>query len=435
MLNKQWKLFVVLLVALSLIGAACGAGDDAETTTTTEATTTTTAAATTTTEATTTTIAPQASLLVWADETRENAVKAAGALFTAETGIDVNYEFVGSGDMREQMSQKAPVGEGPDIFIGAHDWLGEMVSSGLVSPIDIGAKATDFYDLGLDSFTLGGDLYGLPYTIEQLGLFRNTDLVPDEPASYDDLLASCDGLGADVLCLGVPQGDAYANQAFIKGFGGYIFGYDAGFDAEDVGLDVEGAIAGAEWLDSQVKAGVLDAAIGWDEMRDFFNQGKLAYMWDGPWQVPAANDAGINYAVTPFPEIEAGVNPAPFIGVQGFMINAYSENQLLAQTFVVDYLSSTEVMYAIYEAGGRGPAQKAAFEQAKADFPSIAGFTPVEGDPSAAMPNIPEMNAVWGALGDAITLIYQQGYTGDVADAAAAMATAAEQVRTTIAGG
>ena len=435
MLNRQWKLFVVLLVALSLIAAACGAGDDAETTTTTEATTTTTAAPTATTEATTTTIAPQASLLVWADETREDAVKAAAGKFTAETGIDVNYEFVGSGDMREQMSQEAPVGEGPDVFIGAHDWIGEMVSSGLVVPIDIGGKASGFYDLALDSFTIEGDLYGLPYTIEQLGLFRNTDLVADEPATYDELLASCDGLAADVTCLGVPQGDAYANQAFIKGFGGYIFGYDAGFDSTDVGLDVDGAVAGAEWLDQQIKDGVLNAAIGWDEMRDFFNQGKLAYMWDGPWQVGGATDAGVNFAVSEFPEIEAGVNPAPFIGVQGFMINAYSENQLLAQTFVVDYLSSTDVMYAIYEAGGRGPAEKAAYTQAVADFPSLAGFTPVEGDASAAMPNIPEMNAVWGALGDAITVIYQQGYTDDVADAAAAMATAAEQVRTTIAGG
>ena len=30
-----------------------------------------------------------------------------------------------------------PAGEGPDIIIGAHDWLGELVTNGLLAPIDL----------------------------------------------------------------------------------------------------------------------------------------------------------------------------------------------------------------------------------------------------------------------------------------------------------
>jgi maltose-binding protein MalE len=436
------------VLAFALIAAACGDDDAADDTTTTAATTTTTtttttAAPETTTaapeetttaapEETTTTI-PEGALVIWADETRKEPVEAAAAKFTADTGIPVVYQFEGFGNLKDEINQKGPIGEGPDIFIGAHDWIGELVGNGVLEPIDLGAKSGEFYDIATASFTLDGNLYGLPYAIEALGLFRNTDLVPDEPATYADLVASCEGLAEDVTCLGVAAGDAYANQAFIKGFGGYIFGYDAGFDATDVGLDSAGAVEGATWLNDQVVAGVLDAAVGWDQQRDLFNQGKLAYMWDGPWQIPAVTDAGVNYATSAFPTID-GNDPAPFIGVQGFMINSFSENKLAAQTLLVDYLTDEQTMFDIYKAGGRGPAHQGAFALAVADLPIIEGFTPVEGDPSAAMPNIPEMGNVWGALGNAITVIYNQTYEGEVSDAAAAMASAATAVRDAIAG-
>ena len=51
------------------------------------------------------------------------------------------------------------------------------------------------------------------------------------------------------------------------------------------------------------------------------------------------------------------------------------------------------------------------------------------------MPNIPEVNAMWGALGEAISTIYNQTYDETVTDARAAFMRAAETVRNTIAEG
>ncbi|MBU1866816.1 MAG: hypothetical protein KKE89_10405, partial [Actinobacteria bacterium] len=62
-------------------------------------------------------------------------------------------------------------------------------------------------------------------------------------------------------------------------------------------------------------------------------------------------------------------------------------------------------------------------------------FSPVEEDPIKAMPNIPEVSAMWGALGEAIATIYNQTYTDEVPDARAAFQRAADAVRATIAGG
>jgi maltose-binding protein MalE len=53
----------------------------------------------------------------------------------------------------------------------------------------------------------------------------------------------------------------------------------------------------------------------------------------GPWALDRIRASGVPYAVAPFfPD-----DGAPFLGVQGFMINAFSENILLAQTFLTEY--------------------------------------------------------------------------------------------------
>jgi maltose-binding protein MalE len=57
-------------------------------------------------------------------------------------------------DIRTPMITAAPAGECPDIFIGVHDWLGALVESGLVAPIDLGDKKDQFVPMSLDALHL-----------------------------------------------------------------------------------------------------------------------------------------------------------------------------------------------------------------------------------------------------------------------------------------
>ena len=92
-------------------------------------------------------------------------------------------------DIRSQVIIAVPAGQGPDIYIGVHDWLGALVNSGLVAPIDLGDKAAEFVPSTLEAFTYtDGKLYGVPYATENLGLFYNTDLVTKVPTTWDELL-------------------------------------------------------------------------------------------------------------------------------------------------------------------------------------------------------------------------------------------------------
>jgi maltose-binding protein MalE len=419
-----------LLAVLVLVIAACGGGGAA--TTTTAAPGTTAAPEPTTTAAPATTAGPAIELLIWADEQRTPVVQEVAAAFTEATGVVVTVETKEFGDIRDQMVELGPAGEGADIFVGAHDWTGQVAVSGVAAPIDLGAKAADFEQVAIDAFSYGGSLYAVPFATEAIALYYNTDLVPEPPATFEEIADICAGLPDISNCVGVPGGgdapDAYHNYPFVSALGGYIFAYDAatGYDPTDVGLDSEGAIAGVTFLQEQVEAGVIGPVNG-DTAKALFLEGTEPFFLSGPWQIGdfSAQDT-VNWSVTKIPTIQ-GNAPAPFVGAQGFFLSAFSENTVVAQSFLLDYIATQEAQQALYDADPRNPAFTAVLETL-ADDPIASTFaaSAADGNP---MPNIAEMGAVWAPLGENLQLVRNSEL-----DAAEAMATAAELVRTAVAG-
>lgn len=422
--------WVAMLVAFALVVAACG-GDDAavddETTTTTESVETTTTAAPETT--TTTEAAPEIEILVWADENRAAVVEEVAPAFTEATGVVVNVELVDFGQIRDQVGVAGPAGEGPDLFVGASDWVGELATNGILEPIEAGAWSAPFTEASLNAMTFDGNLYGVPYAVEAIALYYNTDLVAEAPETFDDLIAACEA--DDVTaCLGVPGAgdgpDAYHNYPFISAQGGYIFGFEDGsYDPTDVGLDSEGAIAGAEFADQLAESGVLGAT-NYDEAKNLFTTGQQPFWITGPWELGDSDGWEVNWSVAKIPTMNGGT-PQPFIGVQGFFLSAFSENQLVAQSFLFDYIASAEGQLALFEADQRPPVHEDVIA-AIADDPILLAFGESAAD-GVPIPNIPEMSNVWGALGDNFQLLRN----GEV-EPVAAMETAAETVRAAIEG-
>lgn len=427
MIRMRW---MALLAVFAMILAACGGGDGAseESTTTTAAPETTTTAAP---ETTTTTAAEPVELLIWADEQRTAVIEAIAPAFTEATGVEVRVQTVDFGGIRDQVGVAGPAGEGPDIFAGAHDWTGELAADGTIAAIDLGAKSADFFDVALNAFNFEGQLFAVPYALEAVALYYNTDLVPDAPATFEELAGLCEAAGTEA-CVGIPGGgdgaDAYHNYPFVSAFGGYIFAYDpaTGYDPSDVGLDSADAVAGIQFLAEQVEAGVIEST-NYDNAKNLFLEGQAPFWITGPWE--RANLEGqdaVNWAVTTLPTI-GGNTPAPFVGSQGFFLSAFSENALIAQSFLLDFIATQDVQQALYDADPRGPAFMAVADGLSSD-PIAQAFaaSAATGNP---MPNIPQMGSVWGPLGDNILLVRN----GDLS-AAEAMAAAAEAVRAALAG-
>jgi maltose/maltodextrin transport system substrate-binding protein/arabinogalactan oligomer/maltooligosaccharide transport system substrate-binding protein len=340
----------------------------------------------------------------------------------AETGVCLDIQLIGFSDIWSQVRLTAPVGEGPDIFVGAHDWLGELYTNGVVAPMNLITKAADFAPVALEAFTYEGTLYGLPYAVENVAFVCNPDLVPTPPTTWtevQEMSQKAKDAGELTQWFVIMAGDPYHHEPINTAFGGYIFGQtETGYDACDVGLDSEGAVAYLTWIGTMVKDGLLSADMDWETDHVFFETGKAACMITGPWALDRFNNAGAKYTINALPGQTQ--DASPFVGVQGFMINNYSKNKVLAQSFLTDYIATTPVMEALYKAGNRPsayiPAQSAMGDDARAFAAASTNAHPI--------PAIPAMGSVWGHWQDAILTVMQQSVAP--ADAAA---TAAREVR------
>lgn len=365
-------------------------------------------------------------LVIWADDTRSELLLDLNDAFLDEYGVCLEIAQLDFGNIRDRMTIAGPAGEGPDLFVGAHDWLGELVINGLVAPLDRTIYEEDFLEVALDACSYNGEMYCMPYAIENVAFVYNPELVPEAPATWEEVRAISEELveaGEVEYGYVIQQNDPYHFFPIMTAHGGYVFGLEeTGYNPEDVGIDSEGSIAAAEWLAQMAADGLTPAGLDYDSMHAAFEAGDAAMMITGPWALPRIRESGVPYAVSVIP---AGTQEAqPFIGVQGFMINAFSEQQLLADIFLTEFVATEDVMQQLFDAGGRPVAYRTVFEGIEDE--DIAAFA-AAGQNGLHMPAIPAMSAVWTAWGNAEQLTITQEE-----EAAAAFEDAAEQIRTTI---
>ena len=368
-------------------------------------------------------------IIIWADDTRAPVFEAIGQAYTEATGIPVEVVEVGFGDIRGQFTTAAPTGEGPDIIIGAHDWVGELAANGLLAEIVLPADLAEEFDpVALKAFTYGV-LYGLPYAREGVALVYNKALVPEPPATWEDLLEFARQFTDPTVPkygFAVQNPDPYHAFPILSALGGYIFGYDeeGKLNPCDVGLDSPGAIVGAELLDELFEEGLLAAGLDWNTWNELFHNNLIAMVITGPWAIGGAKAAGIDVGVAPLPTI-AGHRPKPFVGVQGVMVSAFSPNLPLVEDFLFNYFATKDTMLAMYERDPRIPAFLPAYREV-ADDPIVRGFAESIAN-GVPMPNIPQMSAVWGAWSDAMAAIGNQDL-----EPAEALKQAADNIRATL---
>jgi len=425
MKNKLSLLFSFLLISAFVL-AACGGGAATEAPVATEEPAMTEAPAATEEPAMTEAPAaePAGTLRIWADDTRAPILQDLADEVLAAYNIELVVELKAS--LRDDFQVAAPLGEGPDILFGVpHDQGGAMVSNGLVAEIDLGDKTGDFAQTALDACTFEGALYCMPYATENIGFFYNTDLVSTPPTTWDEVLS----MGRALKDAGTVQyvmaitGPHYDSYPVLSSQGAYIFGKDANgnWNPSDVGIDSPGMIAGVQWLADGVANGDFPSDWDWANNHALFETGQAPFIMAGPWALNRIRESGVPYAITNFPD-----GGFPLAGTQAVFVNSQSENLLLAQAFLTEYVATEETMLKLYEVGQRAPAYLPALAQVDdADLKALAEA----GKDAVMMPSIPEMGSVWGAWTDAITLSARDGKQ----DVPTAMTEGANKIRDLIA--
>ncbi|MEV4118121.1 maltose ABC transporter substrate-binding protein [Micromonospora sp. NPDC049645] len=349
-------------------------------------------------------------LVIWADDKRTAALKPFAEKFGQENGVTVEVQAV-SKDLQTNFVTASQQGSGPDVVVGAHDWIGNLVQNGAIDPVQLAAEQKSaFNPTAIKAVTFNGQLYGVPYAQENLALIRNTDLAPEAPKTIEDLVADGKRLktakkATETLCLQVGQnGDAYHIYPLYTSAGGYLFGTGANgdYDPKDLGVGKPESVAAFKKIGAlgEKGAGVLKRSISDTNSIATFTGKKCAYLVSGPWAVADVKKANIKYDISPIPGFAGGKEAQPFVGVQAFYVAAKGKNKALAQEFVANYTSTPELAVALYNAEARPPALTAALDQVKGTDPDLAKFQEA-GKNGQVLPAIPAMAAIWDPFGKA----------------------------------
>ncbi|MGL5243733.1 MAG: maltose ABC transporter substrate-binding protein, partial [Sarcina sp.] len=291
----------------------------------------------------------------------------------------------------QQYIQAANSSKGPDVYFGlAHDNLGTGQKAGVLAEVPDGVIDESKYASKqlIDAVTLQGKKYAVPIAQETVAMFYNKDLVNETPKSMEDLVnvAKEKGFKFDV-------NDFYKSYGFVAANGGYVYkNNDGTLDPSDIGLNNEGAIKGYEFINSLIKEKLIAPDINGDLAKGEFISGKAAFYISGPWDISAAQEAGLNFDITPIPTLN-GNNVPTFMGVQTAFVSAKSQNQELAWDLLKYLIDNTGEM--LIEHGNRIPVLNDMLNSEK--FKANKYMTPFSEQAKYAhpMPNIPEVQAMW----------------------------------------
>jgi maltose/maltodextrin transport system substrate-binding protein len=342
-------------------------------------------------------------LLVWINGDKGyNGLQKVGDEFAKKTGVQVTVEH--PEDAPGKFQQAAAAGKGPDIWIWAHDRIGEWIAGGLIQPLSPSKKAlADIDPLALKAFTVGGKVWGYPMAIEAVSLVYNKDLVPTPPKTFDEVIALDKKLSAQgKKAILWDYNNTYFTWPLLAAGGGYAFKLkaDGNYDPNDTGVNNAGALKGAETLANLIKAGVMPKGAGYADMEAGLAQGKIAMMINGPWSWDNLKKSNVNFGVARIPAV-GGKKAAPFVGVMGAMISKASPNRDVAVEFIENYMLSLNGLKSINDDVPLGtPASKALFNELKSN-PNIQA-TMASAQDGAPMPNNPEMGRFWSSMASAL---------------------------------
>lgn len=337
-------------------------------------------------------------LVIWiGGDKGYNGLQEVGNRFAEELGIEV--EVAHPDKVTDKFVQAAATGNGPDIFIWAHDRFGEWAKSGLISEVSPSKETIDSIEgFTWDAMLYNGKLYGYPIAMEAVGLIYNKDLVPTPPKTFEEIFALDKELAKQgKKAILWDYNNTYFSWGLFSGSGAYPFEKtESGYNVQDTGVNNTGAVVAASMIKRLIDESVMPKGADYGVMDSAFNKGDVAMVINGPWAWSNLEKSGINYGVTTIPTIN-GKESKPFVGVLAATINAASPNQDLAVEFLENYLLQLDGLKTMNADVPLGAAankefmqELAANENIRATFQNAAIGLP--------MPNVPEMGVFWSSM-------------------------------------
>lgn len=283
----------------------------------------------------------------------------------------------------------------PDMFLWAHDKVGVFAEIGIIEPINKLLSDQDLANLipmTLEAGTYKKEKYQLPLYFESLLFIYNKDLMPTAPKTTDELLTKAKSETKDNKYVFVEQhSTSYCIAPWLHGFGGYMINME-----KKPGLDLLETKKALEYHKQFVQYMPADGE--YNTVTTLFNEGKAASIIGGPWLIPGIKAAKLNYGIAPMPTLPNGEPLKPFSGVQGLqVVKQASENKTAAVKEVLLAALNPEIGIALAKVANCAPANSLAYKDSEVSKNEMISVLQEMAKTLVPMPNIPEMDVMWGA--------------------------------------
>jgi arabinogalactan oligomer/maltooligosaccharide transport system permease protein len=215
-----------------------------------------------------------------------------------------------------------PYGQGPDLFIEAHERLGSYLRDQLVVPLTGDASAAlpnedvALYDaVSVRAITLNGSRYAVPLANKCLALYVNDALLPHVPDTLEEILATKKSLAPGVYALAYDTTSAFFHAPFLHAFGGEMIDAEGHFAF--VGEKAEKSL---DFVRDLVRSHQVPEEPSGALIKELFVSNRAATVISGPW---FASDlkSDVKYSVHPLPRLAAtNAMLEPFLTVEGVFV-------------------------------------------------------------------------------------------------------------------
>ncbi|USZ70233.1 extracellular solute-binding protein [Natronosalvus halobius] len=320
--------------------------------------------------------------------------------FNDSYDITISPEAVS--ELEDQTTASIPAGDGPELFVWAHDWVGKYYENGFLSDQsdNLNIDPEEYFGENANSARYDGATLGLPFAAETVALVYNKEYVDEAPETFEEVLEVAEEYHApedNTYGFTWPM-DAYHVSAFPHGFGGYYYDEESG----ELGLTNDETIAGFQYVIDNVWD-YMPADPGGEAQQSVFIEGNSPFLITGPWNLGNFEDNDLDYGIAPWPEVE-GNEPSPFTGVQLFYFAAaMDEDQERADSaigFAEWYTTNTSLIAEQADKHGFIPVHNAFADDGEESgelSENLQGFSAAvnQGNP---MPTAADFQAVWEPL-------------------------------------
>jgi len=245
--------------------------------------------------------------------------------FRAETGRAVRALQLPHQALNNKLQAAIPRGNGPDLWIGAHDRVGDYAEAGLIEPVGYWMTSSlvdQYFPRTLEALSYQGNLYGLPISFKTLALFYRTDLSPTPPKSLAELRSIALSLRERGVRWGLasPELDSlYFHAPWLHAFGGEATRLHERQSQEAL-------LNSVSLISDLIRDGLIPPELNGALTASLFTSGQLAFVINGPWFKGDLEGTALPWSVAPLPTLSDQRALTPYLGVEGVFISSYTQD-------------------------------------------------------------------------------------------------------------